>query len=82
MLFISLPRRLVMVILHGQNKMFCLSFVLFPNYQIPKIIICHMVVSGHTEVIEGQRLIATYVFDSEEAAEDVSFDNYSAASYE
>ena len=62
----------------------CLSLICFvPLDQIPKIKICHMVASEHTEVIEGRRrLISMDVLDSEEAAEDVSIDNYGAASDE
>ena len=42
-----------------------------------------MVASEHPEVIEGRwRLIAIYVLEYEEAADDVSIDNNGAASYE
>ena len=56
---------------------FFLSLIRFvPLDQIPKIKICHMVASRHPEFIERrQRLIATDVLDSEEAAEDGSIDN-------
>ena len=43
---------------------------------IPKIKVCHMVVSEHPEVIEGgRRLIVMNLLDSEEAAEYGSIDN-------
>ena len=71
-----------MVSLRRQNKMFCLSFVFFLD-QIPKIKICHMVVSEHTQVIDRrQRLIVTDVIDSDEVSEDDSIDNNGAASDE
>ena len=55
-----------------------MSPILFVSIdKTPKIKICHMVASEHPEVIEGRRqLIAMYVLDSEEAAEDGSIDNY------
>ena len=63
------------------NVLSLICFVLLD--QSPKIKICHMVASEHPEVIEGRRqLIATYVFDYEEAAEDGSIDNDGAASDE
>ena len=82
MLLIALPWRLLMVSLPGKNKIFCLSFILFP-YTNPQDKICHMVASEHPEVIEGRRrLIYTDVIDSEKAAEDGSIDNYGADFYE
>ena len=51
--------------------------------QIHKIKIYHMVVSEHSEVIEGrQRLIATDILDPEQEAEGVSIDYYVDASDE
>ena len=71
---------------HGKSpwKNRFLSLLLFvPLDQIPRIKICHMVTSEHTEVIEGMRwLIVTYVLDSEDASEDGFIDNYGAASDE
>ena len=53
---------------------------LFPFDQIPKMKICHMVVSEHPENIEGRRtMIATDVFESDYSAEDGSIDNDGAA---
>ena len=61
-----------------QNILSLVSF--FPLDQTPKIKIYHMVVSENTEVIEGRRrLIATYVLESEEAAEDGFIDDCGAA---
>ena len=51
--------------------------------KINKIKICHMVASKHPDVIEvRQWFIATYVFDSEEAAGGGYIDDYVTASYE
>ena len=65
MLFIVLPRRLLMISLRGKNIL--LSLIRFsPQDQTPKIKICHMVASEHPEVIEGRpRLIVADVLDSE-----------------
>ena len=58
------------------------SCYFFSLDKIPKIKICHMVVKEHTEVIEGRRsLIAVDVIDSEEAAEDASF-NHGGADFD
>ena len=65
MLLIALLRRLPMVSIGGENKMFCLSLVFVPLDQTPKIKIFHMVESEHPEVIEGRwRLIVTDVIES------------------
>ena len=50
MLLIALLQRLLMVSLHGQNKMF-VSHSFFALDQILKIEICHMVASKHSDVI-------------------------------
>ena len=72
--FIALLQILLMVSLRGQNEMFCLSFIFFPD-QIPNIKICHMFASKHPEVIKGRRrLISTDIPDSKEASEDGSID--------
>ena len=61
-------KRLLLVSLHGQNKMFCSSFVFFSLDEIPNIKICHMVANKHPEVIERRRrLIAVDFLASEEA---------------
>ena len=51
-LLIALSRRLLLVSIHGQRKMFCPSF--FSLDQITKIKICHMIAKEHPEVIEGR----------------------------
>ena len=78
MLLITLPRRLLMVSLRGQNIF--LSFICFVSMgQIPEIKICHMVASEHPEVIERRWwLIAVDVHDYDEADEYSSIDNYGA----
>ena len=65
MLFIALPKRLLMVSLRGQKRN-VLSLIRFvPLDKILKIQICHMVASEHPEVIEGRWWsIATDVLDS------------------
>ena len=63
-----------------QKKKCFVSHFFVPLDQTPKIKVCRMVASEHTEVIQGrQRFISTDVLDSKEAAEDGSIHNDGAA---